>query len=96
MITFSDPVIRFLKTIRYKILSIPAYLEKKGNKNVLRLMRTMNQRQAFLGLCYVRNLVPDTRILFVIAFAFFRFIKCTSRHSGGRAFLFPLLSNPAF
>jgi hypothetical protein len=40
----------FLKTIRYKILSIPAYLEKKGNKNVLRLVRTMNQRQAFLGL----------------------------------------------
>jgi len=25
-------------------------LEKKGNKNVLRLVRTMNQRQAFLGL----------------------------------------------
>ena len=40
----------FLKTIRYKILSIPAYLEKKGDKNVLRLVRTMNQRQAFLGL----------------------------------------------
>ena len=40
----------FLKTIRYKILSIPAYLEKKGDKNILRLVRTMNQRQAFLGL----------------------------------------------
>ena len=40
----------FLKTIRYKILSIPAYLEKEGDKNVLRLVRTMNQRQAFLGL----------------------------------------------
>jgi hypothetical protein len=40
----------FLKTIRYKILNIPAYLEKKGDKNVLRLVRTMNQRQAFMGL----------------------------------------------
>jgi len=40
----------FLKTIRYKILSIPAYLEKKGDKNILRLVRTINQRQAFLGL----------------------------------------------
>ncbi len=40
----------FLKTIRYKILCIPAYLEKKGDKNVLRLVRTINQRQAFLGL----------------------------------------------
>ena len=40
----------FLKTIRYKILNIPAYLEKKGDKNVLRLVRNMNQRQAFLGL----------------------------------------------
>ena len=26
------------------------YLEKKGDKNILRLVRTMNQRQAFLGL----------------------------------------------
>ena len=40
----------FLKVIRYKILSIPAYLEKKGDKNILHLVRTMNQRQAFLGL----------------------------------------------
>jgi len=40
----------FLKTIRYKILSIPAYIEKKGDKRILRLVRTMNQRQAFLGL----------------------------------------------
>ncbi len=40
----------FLKTIRYKILCISANLEKKGDKNVLRLVRTMNQRQAFLGL----------------------------------------------
>ena len=40
----------FLKTIRYKILSIPAYIERKGDKKILRLIRTMNQRQAFLGL----------------------------------------------
>ena len=45
----------FLKTIRYIILSIPAYLEKNGNKNVLRLVRTMNQRQAFLGLKDMRT-----------------------------------------
>ena len=40
----------FLKTIRYKIINIPAYLEKKEGKNTLRLVRNKGQRQAFLGL----------------------------------------------
>ena len=34
----------FLKTIRYQILSIPASLEKRGSKNVLRLVRSTKQR----------------------------------------------------
>ena len=38
------------KTLSLHSLNIPAYLEKKGDKNVLRLVRNMNQRQAFLGL----------------------------------------------
>ena len=40
----------FLKTIRYAVINIPAYLEEKDGKNTLRLVRSMNQRQAFLGL----------------------------------------------
>ena len=40
----------FLKTIRYKIINIPGYLVKSNNKNILRLARTIRQRQAFLGL----------------------------------------------
>lgn len=40
----------FLKTIRYKIINIPGYITKNGDKNILRLARTLRQRKAFIGL----------------------------------------------
>ena len=40
----------FLKTLRYKVLNISAYLEKSENKNILRLARSTRQRKSFIGL----------------------------------------------
>ena len=41
---------QFLKTIRYELISTPAYLGKTKDKHILYLARSLNTRQAFLSI----------------------------------------------
>jgi hypothetical protein len=41
---------QFLKTIRYELISTPAYLEKTKDKHILYLARSLKTRQAFLSI----------------------------------------------
>ena len=41
----------FLKTIRYELISTPAYLGKTKDKHILYLARSLKTRQSFLSIC---------------------------------------------
>ena len=41
---------KFLKTIRYELISIPAYLGRTKDKHILYLARSLKTRQAFLSI----------------------------------------------
>lgn len=40
----------FLKTIRYELISTPAYMGKTGDKHILYLPRSLKTRQFFLAI----------------------------------------------
>ena len=41
---------KFLKTIRYELISTPAYLGKTKDKHILYLARSLKTRQSFLSI----------------------------------------------
>lgn len=41
---------KFLKTIRYELISTPAYLGKKKDKHILYLARSLKTRKSFLSI----------------------------------------------
>ena len=41
---------KFLKTIRYELLSTPAYLGRTKDKHILYLARSLKTRQSFLSI----------------------------------------------
>ena len=41
---------KFLKTIRYELISTPAYLGKAKDRHILYLARSMKTRQSFLSI----------------------------------------------
>ena len=41
---------QFLKTIRYELISTPAYLGKTKDKHILYLARSLNARKSFLSI----------------------------------------------
>ena len=41
---------KFLKTIRYELISTPAYLERIKGKHILYLVRSLKTRQSFLSI----------------------------------------------
>jgi len=46
----NSPKRKFLKTIRYELISIPAYIKKKDDRNILYLARKLKTRESFIGI----------------------------------------------